>query len=1648
MKKIVSFCLLITILLSMNPFAVWSATDSADNEMTVPQWETRVKDGYTLVPLSFSAAGISAASSFLLTVPESVDVGELELTIDGQPNPIIEKVKERELLITPAARFLYNSLYIFRLAREGKSDITWAFQTVNRFQITSGFPGNQAVNVPVSTGIEITFSSEDHSPINDYFSISPNAAGEFIQRGNTTVFVPRRDLRHSTVYTVTVKAGVRHSGTNEEISDDYTFSFGTEPAPQAVHTAEQFRFFSSVYAEFPTIEAPAFNTWRSWNSSPRKVNISVYRFGGKQEAIDAVYKKQSVPFWARFAGEDSFVETAALSKVMSFVHEESGDRTFQLPDALTGGFYLIDAEYENSHDQMIIQITDLPVQIISDKDMSIVWVNDIVTGRAVADADVYDTKTGKTYITDVSGVAKIDRPVPDDGNETLVVTARDGKECVWLHSGFYNSVPNNPYWTVLQLDRTLFKGDDTVSFFGFVQNRGDAEEINHVSAVLTRGAFSFWGTVSSRDTLHRQTVPVSGGVYSDEMRLPNLDQGSYQLTIYHGDLALGSVFLSVQEYVKPPYTLEVSADRRAAFADETVTFTAKAGFFDGTPLPELDISYRLSGYLLAGSRGTVKTGFDGSADVRETIRPQEDAQGQTTFSFAAEATLPEIGWTHQSESVRVFVNDIDVAVRAVRDEANARLTATVSSITLDRLNDGTALHSGDFLDRPAANQELSVDIFRMYWVRSIGGRYYSHTEKRTIPWYTYTSHGEQIDSFTITTGADGTAAMEFTVPNRERESYFAKITCLDGNGRTITQDVFIGRDYSNFFWRANENAYYLDGAKEGYDIGDEVNLTLMRGTGAVTGGNFLFYTMQDGIIDLQAGKNPYSFVFSIENKPNVFVYAHYFDGFNYQSNYRMQAGIRYDTSNNELTITAKTDKDSYKPGDMCTVTIAVHDKDGRPKEAFVNLSIVDEALFALRDYKPDTLALLYRNLNPGRRFVSSTHRFYVPSDSALDEGNMADSDYPAAVPPQSPAPGGGSGDETYLRELFEDTALFATVRSDAHGQAVYTFKLPDNITSWRLTMSGISGDLFAGNNTQNIVVTMPMFLHYTLNSTFLIGDKPTIGINAYGTALTGGETILFEVWEENNPDRKYTETGAAFERVNIPLWEMAEEGAGGIIIQATVIGGAGDMVRHRYQALRTYRETDAASYYDVTENTVFETGAGRMTNITFTDRGRGQYLYRLIGMLWAWGDRIERLAAAREAERLIAEYFPDLSMSGSGRSFDPKKYQQADGGISILPHAASDVETTVRMMPFLIDDVNFAALRSYLYNIYEGDNADNKMTALYGLAMMKEPVLVDINNYALLENMHFRDAVYIALAYCELGETESAGEIFNRIVAPNIQNLSGYSRVNIEGSHWDITEATSAAALLALKLDRPEKEGLHQYAVDYSGDILINLERLIHIRSEIEKADAAQAGITYTLFGETFTRELSRFGHNLRIPVANFDEFKLIEVRGEVGAVSVYKQPLDEISSPDEDVTVRRRYYNANTPHDRNGVFQISSAYEFEQGDLVRVQLWIDYSKKAVHGSYQITDYLPSGLEFVADSAKIWSPPRGFGTGHAAYASVEGQKVTFFDHNSIFNSGRLYYYYARVISPGTFKAEGPLVQNLNIKDLITVGGDDVVVVSN
>ena len=337
----------------------------------------------------------------------------------------------------------------------------------------------------------------------------------------------------------------------------------------------------------------------------------------------------------------------------------------------------------------------------------------------------------------------------------------------------------------------------------------------------------------------------------------------------------------------------------------------------------------------------------------------------------------------------------------------------------------------------------------------------------------------------------------------------------------------------------------------------------------------------------------------------------------------------------EITLDVKTDKDSYKPGEACTVTITATDPDGRPVAAMVNVSLIDEALLQLSGQHIDPLKQLYSWMGSGIIRYSTSRRntpMYLVRTSLGGAAGIDDmavstekaADAPVPAPSAAPDAGGGMSisEGVDVRSDFRDTACFETIQLDENGKGILTFTLPDSVTSFRLAAAAISTDLHAGSEIASTKVSMPFFINDAMSLTYLSGDRPYIGVTAYGEKLEEGEIVDFEIRCKELNDYVKTASAKAFERVNIPLPSLSE---GTTVWRYTPKPERlADGIRRTIQVYDSYRTMETTSYKELVPGVKIDAGESGLTSLIITDKGRGRLINELHGLAWGYGHRLDQ----------------------------------------------------------------------------------------------------------------------------------------------------------------------------------------------------------------------------------------------------------------------------------------------------------------------------------------------------------------------------------------------------------------------------------------
>ena len=255
----------------------------------------------------------------------------------------------------------------------------------------------------------------------------------------------------------------------------------------------------------------------------------------------------------------------------------------------------------------------------------------------------------------------------------------------------------------------------------------------------------------------------------------------------------------------------------------------------------------------------------------------------------------------------------------------------------------------------------------------------------------------------------------------------------------------------------------------------------------------------------------------------------------------------------ELTVTP--DKAEYGPGEQVTLAVEAKDQAGNPVQAEVALAVVDEAIFAIRaDETPGARPFFYDQrrqlaVTTGSsldwRYVGALARqqaeLLAEREERELEGKLALADEArksalreraAPAPSAPPPPGGpaqglggramkpmakGEADDAFApaeepvmaeeaaanadaaggaaRRLFADTALWApAVVTGADGKARVSFKLPDDLTRWRVSARGLSADTLAGDARAGFTTARELVVRLALPRVVTEQDRWTKGL--------------------------------------------------------------------------------------------------------------------------------------------------------------------------------------------------------------------------------------------------------------------------------------------------------------------------------------------------------------------------------------------------------------------------------------------------------------------------------------------------------------------------------------------------------------------------
>ena len=1580
-------------------------------------------------------------ASFRLESVDGTPASALAARLTVEPAFTFSVKKEggdHAVLLAPARPLKPGTVYQFALRGDaGQLLDTWAFQAKQPLRVVGTLPETRSADVPLDTGIEVTFDQDGVADAASHFTIKPDAKGRFEQHGRTLAFIPDQPLTPRTFYSVVVTHGVQVVDTGEATIVDTRFQFETQERSASEDQPRTFEFPSEV-TEVPTGERPKIGLWSYGGTKlPTSTTIAVYRLAGIDAAIDAFRTIRARPDWTRWSAS-GLVDVTGLTRVVSATVPLNPYRSgfwFQLPARLSAGWYVVQQADGTKPVQTVLQVTDVAGYLAVSETKTIAWANDVRTRAPIVAATIASegVQFGRT---DAQGLAVGTTPkslLPTTGatcahpcDPVVVVLTADGRR-VFLPAAssfdrieggggdywWYNADPQS--WSLLHTDRYRYRPGDTVGVWGFVRDRDTEAAPAAVTVSLYANAGD--GTEAGSPAVASLTRhPDGAGAFSGSLSLAGLPDGQYALSLAAGGRIIRTTAIDIGPIAKPAYQLEVATGRRVYIAGDTMKVTVAAHFFEGTPVPGVALS--IGNVNSDDPKGSATTDSLGTAVWRTIAAADEGSEGPSGTSIGAvPARAEEANISGSGPEVAVFPSSRTIDAVSGIGQGKVTVTGGVHLVAVNRLEAAIARGSSFWeLDpRGAAVRGATVTVAFVELVpsRRQVGTEYDFVEKKVVPVYDTNIRERAAGTVRVTTAADGswTASVPASVADH---GYQIVASVGDPDGHVARVTTYASRNVGGPYETNPQASFGLTSptpnSNDQFGIGQKIDLTLTdpeRRQATGDGSRYLFFTAQSGIrtATVQTARR-YVTTFPTWGAPNLSIGGVRFTGDGYVGTLWYGAIFRF--TDRQLQVDLTTDKARYAPGETVTVNVRTRSKNGAPVSATVILRSVDEKLFTIGAAgADDPLPELYAPLDNG---IVGTYRSHRRPERQFEGGDAT----------------GGGGDD---RIDFRDSLLFKTITTGADGRGGASFRLSDDLTSWRVTASALTRRLQAGAGSILVPVGLPFFVDASIAPEYLTADRPSIAVRTFGAAMTTGTPVTIRVTAPGLGFDSGILNGTAFANIDVPLPAL-RSGTQTVTITATTGTGSTartDRLTRTFTVVDTRLTRQRTGYVELPSTGAFAGGDG-FTTVLVADASGGRYLSLLTDLAAGGGARLDRALAADLASKILKDRFGSNETATPAEPFLADRYQGLDYGLSVVPYASSDLETSALVAIIAPDRVNRPNLASYFATMREHayETRERKMFALAGLAGLGEPVLPAIQAAAATPALTVREQLMLGLGAAALGDSATARTILNAVITAAGEQSGTRARLRVGTTAADITAGTALAAALAAAVGDPLAPRFWAYVeANPAADRIEVLPAIAFVSHTLDRLPVKAAKFAWTVEGTRHVVDLGA-GESLRLQLTTTQlaSLKIERLSGSVGVTTEWRETVQPSAfRADPDLTITR---------------STEPTSPIKASDFVVIDLNVTFTGQAATGCRQVTELVPSGLTPVGGESRWINPDDGepvADDGIVLPYDQSGSRVFFCVEPTSTRRTFTLRYVARVVTPGTYSWEPAVAQSATDEDI-------------
>ncbi len=757
-------------------------------------------------------------------------------------------------------------------------------------------------------------------------------------------------------------------------------------------------------------------------------------------------------------------------------------------------------EIDSKKNYLNVQVTDLAATVRYGINKAVVLVRSMEHNTPVEGASVFITNRNNSLhtasvLTDKNGIAVINFTKEEqhtfnkwEDQSNVVVNINYGDDKVMFrpssHSSWRSGISTDSIYTALKkyqrtfmfCDRGLYKPGETITFKGIDRDKELGSYISYNGPYKIVLEQRSWRGNTTYDSL--SGVTSASGSFYGSFKLPsNLKPGEYCVTYKRNadDDKSRYLYFTVAYFEPLKFQASVEIKNKTAYSGDLLNADIKASYLAGGSLSGASYNttwYTEPTYFHTDNRELkgYTFGIYNEYDYRRSISDSEGTltkDGKATASVVAQNSH-NIPYNYYCETYITDVSNQRIAAKAVKMVHPA---AYYIGIGRHKTQRGFA-KSGDTIEIPyalvdadgfiSANTKkvkgnLEYTLSREYWTYSyqdsVYNSVYAHWEK----------HTDQEENESISPSTEGF----FKITPKHAGWYTLRVTGTDTKDRTAVTDYnfYVTGSDACWFDSSSSDELKLTPDQNLYNPGDTAHILLES---PLPKGDYLITVEREGIfteevrhldqscdvLDVKIARNyvPVVYVsvssYSVRSGAPTHEYGE--RDMDKPKGYYGVTALNVNARVRAFSVKAETDKKIYRPGDTATVTLYAT-KGGKPVEgAELTCFAADRAVLDLINYHvPNPIDFFYDKYSFPLRVRGGDSRNYLMDPVTYSIKNLQ---------------GGDASEEKDEKERkdFRPTAFFEPqLITDAEGKVTFTFKVPDNLSTFRLTAFGVKEELLA-----------------------------------------------------------------------------------------------------------------------------------------------------------------------------------------------------------------------------------------------------------------------------------------------------------------------------------------------------------------------------------------------------------------------------------------------------------------------------------------------------------------------------------------------------------------------------------------------------------